>query len=105
MLVVTILNFSVFGEFPHKHHIFISGLSGYVIYEIVDQELNGWDTVEDIVFFGIYGVGGTLITASEITPGNPIAVVDVMALGAVFLVGFCHLSFGSLLRWLDARRS
>ena len=93
----------VAGEFPYKAHIFVYLSSIYALYEITVQGWNKFDTVEDWIFFSLYGVGGTVMTFHEYDRGSSLATFDIMAPSFIFPVIIAHLLIGCGIRkWRSA---
>lgn len=94
--------YKVFGEYPHKEHIFIFAACVYSAIEYA-QGWNGFDTIEDFVFSVVFGVGGPLYVYSEVEPGSPLFSGDINKV--VPVVGaFCiWLALGAAWRWYNEK--
>lgn len=95
----TLISVLMSGEFPYKWQVFFALLSIYLIYEITYQGWNGLDTIEDLTFFGVYGVGGTLLAFSEFDADLSLAMLDVQSPKLMFAILGVHLFLGSVYRW------
>lgn len=98
-----VLSYFVFGELPYKWMIAVGGGIGYAFYEYYAQGWKGWDTVEDWWFVIAYGVCMPLLGFSEIRPGTPEVVFDLIAPLPLVVVFFVHLALGALYRWLQQK--
>lgn len=98
----TVFALAVAGEFPYKAHLFLvlSGL--YLFYEILYQGWAKWDTIEDWIFFSLYGVGGTVLTFDEFDKGSSLATFDISAPTLIFPIIGAHLLVGIFIRWRRA---
>lgn len=101
---VTVFCLVSIGEFPYKEHVFISLAVMYFLYEIIFQGWYGWDTIEDWIFFSVYGAGGTVMTFHEYDVGSGLATFDITAPSFIFPIMGVHLLLGCLIRWVRLRR-
>lgn len=99
-LIVSAAWFQIIGEFPLK--IFavplIAGI--YIALEIY-RGWFGWDSIEDTIFFAVYGTGGAFLVFSEVTPGSPYLLVSVANVLPVLLIASGHLLAGVVRRWSE----
>jgi hypothetical protein len=96
--VVSALYFGFHGEFSQKAHLWGLVAISYAIYEMAAQGWNGKDTVEDWVFFSLYGAGVPVVIMNEVTPGNPtLEVNSQLVVPAIGLV-VAHLLGGIIAR-------
>jgi hypothetical protein len=92
------LHFAMFGEFAQKGALWFTAAMVYAVYELSSQGWNGKDTVEDWVFFSIYGAVPPIAMFSEIEVGNPELLVNSQIAAPVIGVVVAHLIGGILAR-------
>lgn len=95
----TVFCLATIGEFPYKAHLFMALAGMYLLYELLYQGWHKWDTIEDWVFFSLYGVGGTVLTFHEFDVGSSLATFDINAPRFIFPIIGVHLLIGCLIRW------
>lgn len=86
------------GELPYKFQIFTTLAGMYFLYELFFQGWKGIDTIEDWVFFSIYGVMGTILSFNEFDIGSNLVTISITAPTTIFIVLTIHLFIGCLLR-------
>lgn len=89
----------VFGTFPYRLQVFWLILALYSLKEIGLDKWNGFDTVEDVMFFVIYGAGGTLLSFKEVSDGQSLVALDAAAVVPIFAIFAVHLLTGIFQRW------
>ena len=115
--------FQLFGEYPVKLELFIALAAGYFAFElgafhavirlvgsvfgrvwnIRGQGWQGRDTIEDWVFFVVWGAGGTMAAFSEIQVGSIWLAFDPSA-PVIFAQGATvHLAIGTVMRAVAGR--
>lgn len=90
--------FLAVGELPYRVTLFFMLTGAYLFFELRAQRWAGWDTIEDTLFFCAYGVGGTLFSFREFSPGEPGVVFDLLTPLPFFAAVILHLAFGVFLR-------
>lgn len=93
--VLCFISFLVVGELPYKIEIFSFLAVLYFLYELLFQGWHGLDTIEDWVFFSLYGVLGTVVTFTEVAS---VITLNLIAPTIIFPVLILHLFVGCLLR-------
>lgn len=88
-------SFLVIGELPYKVAIFSSLAILYFLYELLFQGWQGLDTIEDWVFFSVYGVLGTVVSFTEV---SGVIILNLTAPTIIFPILILHLLVGCLLR-------
>ena len=103
--IIAVVAYEAVGEMPNRAVIFSTCLIACGTYEYFRFGWRGWDTIEDMIFFVVYGVGGTMITFTGYQAGSDSAVFD-MAIALPMLTGFfVHLSIGAAYRMNNIRIS
>jgi hypothetical protein len=91
-LFITVLHDHFYGEAPYKYQIFIVAGASYLLFELTFHGWQKWDTIEDWVFFSLYGAGGGILSVSEIAPSD--YDIDLKTAGLVFVAMVGHLLMG-----------
>lgn len=94
------LYFAVFGEFVEKGALWFVVAFGYMIFEITRQGWNGRDTLEDWIFFAVYGAGLPIFLFHEVEPGSPVLMINSQLIVPLFAVVFAHLFGGIVSRMM-----
>ena len=92
------LHFAVFGEFAQKGALWCVIAIGYMMFEIIKQGWKGFDTIEDWMFFALYGAGLPIFLFDEVLPGSPILTINSQLVVPLFAVVFAHLLGGIVSR-------
>lgn len=93
-----VMAYLIAGEYPYREHVFVLILLAYTLKEALFDKWSGFDTIEDIVFVTLYGVGGTLRSFSEIQAGSSVVSFDVFSALPVLLLCIVHLTVGTISR-------
>jgi hypothetical protein len=93
-----------YGEFPDKIYFGISALVVYLAYELLLQGWQGWDTLNDTSFVVGWGVCAPMAVFSEVARGSSMITADVLDMAPYIAGLFAHLSFGTLIRWMRAKK-
>lgn len=101
---LTVAWFHVAGEFPSKWLIGAAGAAAYLALEL-PQRGKLADTIEDLVVACLYGLGFTLASFDEVTPGSPVFTADLTGMMPLMAVITAHQAFGMALRWVQRRTS
>lgn len=96
--LASLVYFYVVGEYPYKLQVLIGLGLGYMAYEVIRQGWQGVDTVEDWIFFTLWGVGGSMAAFNEITPGSIWLALNPEAPLPFFLGASLHLAIGVAIR-------
>lgn len=102
-LFVCSITYWTAGAFPVKEAVFIGLVSLYVLFELLEQGWNGFDTVEDTLFFS-YGVTLPLL-ASEIVEGSSKVILDVQWVSVLMIIYGLHLILGVVWRVIEKKKS
>ena len=90
--------FAVFGEFVEKAALWFVVAFGYMMFEITKQGWKGRDTLEDWMFFAVYGAGLPIFLFHEVAPGSPVLMINSQLIVPLFAVIFAHLLGGIVSR-------
>jgi len=90
----------LFGEFPERIWAWLAILAAYLAWGA--RKWGGWDSIEDTMFFAIYGAGVALFASREIVPGGLNLVVDLQPFLMTAPVVAVHLAVGVWFRWKQA---
>ena len=85
---------ALFGEYPYKLHVFSVALCLYAAKELFADGWYGMDTIEDLVFFVGYGVGGCLIIFTEVSRGDHSPYVNTVGGMCVMIAAAIQLGWG-----------
>ncbi len=96
--VVAAAGFWYYEEFPDKTYAWLLVAFLYSAYELLWQRWNGLDTIEDILFWVVYGAGGALLVFSEVEPGNPVLQMHIAGPAYVGIFAITHLAIGTAYR-------
>lgn len=89
--------FYTFGEFPFKIVAASIIAAVYIFFEVI-RGWFGWDSIEDTLFFALYGSGGALVVFSEVKPGEDTLIVSTSNVVPILMVVSVHLASGILSR-------
>lgn len=92
------LHFWTFGEFAEKGALFFVIAIGYAIWEVGVQPWRGIDTVEDWVFFTVYGAGSMILFFNETQPGSPVLTTSMEWVMPFIAIVVGHLVAGVVAR-------
>jgi len=96
--VFAVIGYVTVGDLPHRGVIFMACLIVSAIVEFIRRGWRGWHTIEDLIFFTLYGIGGTMVTFTGYQATSASAVFD-MQIALPMLVGFfTHLFLGAMYR-------
>ena len=96
--IIAVIGYMTVGELPHRGAIFMACLIVSAIVEFIRRGWRGWYTIEDLIFFTLYGIGGTMVTFTGYQATSASAVFD-MKIAVPMLVGFfIHLLLGVVYR-------
>jgi cellobiose-specific phosphotransferase system component IIC len=98
VLVAAMIGRALIGEYPYRLELAAIALAYVLIFEVLVQPWNGADTVQDVAFMGVYGVGGALLVFREIEPGRVEVVSDLWLAALVAAVVVLHLVAGVWVR-------
>lgn len=93
-LVASVIGLLVLGEYPYRVEIGVMVLLLILTFETGVQPLNGWDTLNDVLFMA-YGAIGALLVCREVEAGgvelffNPTVALALSGLAVGHLVGGC----------------
>lgn len=90
--------FLILDGLPYKTSIFFTLTILYFLYELLFQGWQGVDTVEDWVFFSLYGVLGTVLAFTEFSVGLGLVTLSITAPSYIFPILILHLLIGCFLR-------
>ena len=96
-------HFAVFNEFAQKGATWAVVAVGYAAFEILRQGWNGRDTVEDWLFFALYGGGLPIFLFNEVEIGSPMLSINSQLVIPWFAVVMCHLAGGIVARVVTAQ--
>lgn len=96
--VFSAMHFWTFGEFAEKGALWFTIAFLYAIWELGVQRWRGIDTIEDWVFYSVYGAGSAILFFNETTPGSPILTTSMEYVMPFVAILFGHLGIGILVR-------
>ena len=91
-------HFYIFDEFARKGALWFAIALMYAVYELSAQGWNGKDTVEDWVFFSVYGAGVPIVIFTELEVGSPMLSINSQLVVPVIAVIVAHLLGGVVAR-------
>lgn len=98
------IHWGFFHEFAHKQVLFSFVAATYAAFELGTQKWRGWDTVEDWMFFALYGGGVPVLLFDEIEVGNPALTTRIdFVIPVVGIISF-HLLAGIVVRIVNEVR-
>lgn len=83
------------GEYLDKNALFAVCSISYLSFEFYTQRFKDLkDTLEDYVFFAIYGSGSAVYLFSEVEAGSPVLQTDLRFAGPIAVVVLTHIGLG-----------
>lgn len=102
---IGVFGYYYLNEFMHKETIWLIISSGYILFEWVTQGFKKpLDTIEDWLFFSVYGSGGPVLLFTEKQVGSPFLEVSVLSIGPILAIMFTHLLTGIVVRIIEKNR-
>ena len=101
--VISVAAYTVIGNLPYRGEIFITCVLICIVVDFIRRGWRGWYTVEDLIFFTVYGIGGTLVTFTGYQQSSASAVFDMEIAFPMLIVFFSHLSVGTGYRLIKQR--
>lgn len=97
--LVSMWGYMYFGQFMPKEMLWGIVAGGYLIFEWKSQGLKSpLDTLEDWVFFSVYGAGGPVLLFSEQEKGSPVLETSVLYMGPIVSIMVAHIFAGVVVR-------
>lgn len=91
-------HFWAFSEFAQKGALWFTIAVIYAIWELGVQKWRGVDSVEDWIFYSVYGAGSAILFFNEIEPGSPMLVTSMEYVLPFILLFYGHIAAGILAR-------
>lgn len=102
---VSAAHWAYYHEFAEKPVLWLFVAVTYAAFELGTQKWKGWDTVEDWMFFALYGGGVPVLIFTEIEAGNPTVTTSIeWAIPTVGII-FTHLVSGIVVRIVNGVRN
>ena len=95
--LVSYLTFLYLGEFAPKECIWLFSAMIYGAWETLNGKPS-WDSLEDWIFFAIYGAGSATMLFSEVSAGSPMVVTQIVYVPKFTAIIAAHLSVGVVAR-------
>lgn len=96
--VFSALHFWSFGEFAEKGALWFTIAFTYAIWELGVQRWRGLDSIEDWVFYSVYGAGAAILLFNETEPGSPILTTSMEYTPPFMALLYGHLAIGIVAR-------
>jgi len=96
--VFSAMHFWLLGDFADKAALWFTIAFIYGMWELGVQRWRGFDSVEDWVFYSVYGAGSAILFFNETTPGSPILTTSIEYVMPFVAILFGHLVVGILVR-------
>lgn len=91
-------HFWAFDEFAQKGALWFAVGFVYAIWELGVQKWRGIDSLEDWIFFSVYGAGSAILFFNEIEPGNPELITSMTYVLPFLAVFYGHIAAGIFAR-------
>lgn len=92
------LHFAVFGEFMEKGALWFIIAFIYALWELGVQRWRGIDSVEDWLFYSVYGAGAAILFFNEIEPGSPVLITSMEYVMPFIALLYGHIAAGIIAR-------
>jgi hypothetical protein len=96
--MVSAAAFAYFGEFAPKGITFLIVFALFAIQQWKQWVTDTWDTIEDTIFTVLYGAGTVILMFSEIDPGNPNMIGNILNFAGIFAIVATHFAVGATTR-------
>lgn len=93
--MVAFVWFCFLGEFAPKEYSWALTASVYAAWELRKPS---WDSLEDFIFFAIYGAGSATMLFSEVSPGSPQVTTEIGYIPKFTAIIATHLMVGIVAR-------
>lgn len=88
------MHFWFLGEFAEKGALWFTIAFIYAIWEVGVQKWRGPDSVEDWMFFSVYGAGFAILFFNETSPGSPELTTNMAYVFPAITILYGHLTLG-----------
>lgn len=101
----SLFSFVLISEFPHKGVILFFVFTSYVLYEYFSQGIKEpFDTIEDTIYFALYGGGSAVLLFTEVEAGSPKLEVSILSTTPILTIMAIHLLCGVVLRMIEKEK-